>query len=175
MKILKEVSIQTLKRRREKDFRQIYLSYYKLVYYVSLLIVKDKSIAEDIMQDTFVSFMNNIEDYNDEGKVKQYLTTISKNLSLNYLKKKSTINEFTDEILISTIGKTSEENNKIEVMLTLENLLSLQEAKIVSLRVLFDYSFKEISEELELSIGVIQSKYYHAIEILKEHFKKEVY
>ena len=77
----KEISIQRLKKCKEQDFKEIYISYYKLVYYVSLMIVKDEHIAEDIMQDTFVSFMNHIEDYDDDGKVKQYLTTISRNLS----------------------------------------------------------------------------------------------
>lgn len=169
----KEISIQRLKKRKEQDFKEIYISYYKLVYYVSLMIVKDEHIAEDIMQDTFVSFMNHIEDYQDDGKVKQYLTTISRNLSLNYLKRKSRVNEIADEEIIASAGEKSNEYSRIDIMLTLEKTLSLQEANIVSLKVLFDYSFKEISEELNLTIGATQAQYYRAIDKLKEHFEKE--
>lgn len=78
IKMNREISIQKLKNRNKEDFRKIYLKYYKLVHYVSLLIVKDEQIAEDIMQDTVVSFMNHIEEYEDEGKVKQYLTLLPK-------------------------------------------------------------------------------------------------
>jgi RNA polymerase sigma-70 factor (ECF subfamily) len=167
-----EPLISKLKRRREKDFKEIYLKYYKLVHYVSLLIVKDEHIAEDIMQDTFVSFMNHIEDYDDNGKVKQYLTTISRNLSLNYIKKKSTINEIASEDIDQDISYTDQKYKEIEIKLTLKKTLSIIESEIVSLRVLFDYSFKDISEELNLSIGEVQAKYYKAINKLKEHFNK---
>ena len=168
-----EPSISKLKRRREKDFKEIYLKYYKLVHYVSLLIVKDEHIAEDIMQDTFVSFMNHIEDYKDDGKVRQYLTTISRNLSLNYIKKKSTTNEIITEDVTQDISYTERKYKEIEIKLTLNKTLSIIESEIVSLRVLFDYSFKDISEELNLSIGEVQAKYYKAINKLKEHFNKE--
>ena len=168
-----EPSISKLKRRREKDFKEIYLKYYKLVHYVSLLIVKDEHIAEDIMQDTFVSFMNHIEDYKDDGKVRQYLTTISRNLSLNYIKKKSTTNEIILEDVTQDISYTERKYKEIEIKLTLNKTLSIVESEIVSLRVLFDYSFKDISEELNLSIGEVQAKYYKAINKLKEHFNKE--
>ena len=173
IKMNREISIQKLKNRNKEDFRKIYLKYYKLVHYVSLLIVKDEQIAEDIMQDTFVSFMNHIEEYEDEGKVKQYLTTISRNLSLNYLKKKSSVNETPDEELLSSAGKKNNEYGYIDVMLTLKNTLSLQEANIVSLKVLFNYSFKEIAEDLNLTLGTVQSVYYRSIDKLKEHFEKE--
>ena len=85
---LKEPTLSSLKQRKRKTFEIIYRKYYRLVYYVALSIVKDEHLAQDIMQDTFVSFMNHIEDYNEDGKIKQYLTTISRNLALNAVKRK---------------------------------------------------------------------------------------
>ena len=35
-----------------------------------------------------------------------------------------------------------------------------------------DYNFREIAEDLNLSIGTIQSTYYRAIEILREYYSK---
>lgn len=168
---LKEPSLLTLKQRRRKDFELIYKKYYKLVYFISLTLVKDEHVAQDIMQDTFVSFMNHIEDYQENGKVKQYLTTISKNLSLNYLTRKNKKHEILDEETILNSSSNDHTNNKIEVMLTLEKTLLMEEVKIVSLKVLYDYSFKEIAEEMNQSIGMIQAKYYKAIEKLKVHFQ----
>ena len=169
---MKELTISTLKRRRKRDFEQIYNQYYKLVYYVSYNLVKDQELAQDIMQDTFISFMNHIEDYDEQGKVKQYLTTISKNLSLNALKKK--INkEILDEDAISLYSSQDMELEKVKLKLTLNNTLSTEESNIVTLKILYDYSFKEIGEELNQSLGQIQAKYYKALEKLKKYFEKE--
>lgn len=171
---LKEPTLSSLKQRKRKTFEIIYRKYYRLVYYVALTIVKDENLAQDIMQDTFVSFMNHIEDYNEDGKIKQYLTTISRNLALNAVKRKSAKNEIVDDDLLSHASSVNNHNNYIEVMLTLEKTLSLEESNIVSLKVLFDYNFREIAEDLNLSLGVVQAKYYKAMEKLRTHFEKEV-
>ena len=81
--------------------------------------------------------------------------------------------ETPDEELLSSAGKKNNEYGYIDVMLTLKNTLSLQEANIVSLKVLFNYSFKEIAEDLNLTLGTVQSMYYRSIDKLKEHFEKE--
>lgn len=169
---MKELTVSVLKKRRKKDFELIYNQYYKLVYYVAYNVVKDQELAQDIMQDTFVNFMNKIEDYNEEGKVKQYLTTISKNLALNALKKK-TNNEIMDEDLINFASSKDKHMQEVELKLTLEKTLSLEESYIVTLRILYDYSFKEIAEEINQTIGTVQAKYYKALEKLKVYFEKE--
>ena len=137
---MKELTISTLKRRRKRDFEQIYNQYYKLVFYVSYNLVKDQELAQDIMQDTFISFMNHIEDYDEQGKVKQYLTTISKNLSLNALKKK-TNKEILDEDAISLYSSQDMELEKVKLKLTLNHTLSTEESNIVTLKILYDYFY----------------------------------
>ena len=78
MKISKKI-LRDLKNRQEKAFNIVYHEYYKLIYYVALKITKDETLAQDIMQDTFVKFMENIENYQDDGHLRQYLTTITRN------------------------------------------------------------------------------------------------
>ena len=169
---MKELSVSLLKKRNKKDFEKLYYQYYKLVFYVSYSLVKDQELAQDIMQDTFVNFMNHIEDYDEKGKVKQYLTTIARNLSLNALKKKIN-NEILDEDILSLYGSKDIEMEKVKFKLTLQNTLDEEESKIVTLKVLYDYSFKEIGEELNQTLGTIQAKYYKALEKLKKYFEKE--
>ena len=68
--------------------------------------------------------------------------------------------------------KHYEDNTKVAVLLALEKCLSPLEIEVVSLKVLFDYNFREIAEELNLSIGTIQATYYRAIELLKNYYTK---
>ena len=69
----------------ENAFNIIYKEYSYLVFYVSLKIVKDNDIAKDITNETFYKFYSNKDNIDSEKNIKYYLTTISKNLSLNYL------------------------------------------------------------------------------------------
>ena len=140
------------------------------VYAYALSKLKNTADAEDIMQDTFVSFMNKIEDYEDDGKLKQYLASIARNLSLNYVQSKAYNNVLLDDNIINQ--KHYEDNTKVAVLLALEKCLSPLEIEVVSLKILYDYNFREIAEDLNLSIGTIQSTYYRAIELLREYYSK---
>lgn len=164
MKISKKI-LRDLKNRQEKAFNIIYHEYYKLIYYVALKITKDETLAQDIMQDTFVKFMENIENYQDDGHLRQYLTTITRNLALNLVTKKETIN------LDSIKEPSTNDNNNIELILTLKNTLDEDESNIVILKIIYDYNFREIAEDTNSTIGIVQAKYYKALKKLKNHFE----
>ena len=162
--------ISSLKQRSKKAFEVIYHEYYKLIYYVAFTITKDEQQSLDIMQDTFVRFMNHIEDYEDNGKLKQYLTSIARNLAMNALKDKHRENISLEDN--QTESNSYNDNTLIGAMMMLEKCLAPQEIEIVSLKVLFDYNFREIAEELNLTIGTVQATYYKSIEVLKKYYKE---
>lgn len=162
--------ITKLKQRQKKAFEIIYNKYHKLLFFIAFKITKDEQASLDIMQDAFVNFMNKIEEYEDDGKLKQYLSSIARNLSLNYVQSKAYNNILLDDNIINQ--KHYEDNTKVAVLLALEKCLSPLEIEVVSLKVLFDYNFREIAEELNLSIGTIQATYYRAIELLKNYYTK---
>ena len=108
--IFRSSTLTQLQNKSEKAFEEIYQKYHKLVFYVALQIVKDEDVAQDIMQDTFVKFMKQIDHYEDQGKIKQYLTTISKNLSLNYIKKAKKEESYDD----TKVGTRKQISNKTD-------------------------------------------------------------
>ena len=160
--------ISKLRHRDKKAFEEVYNAYYKLVFYIAFNITKDEQLSLDIMQDTFVNLMSNIENYFDNGRLKQYITTIASNLSRNALKKKDNQNALLDDNKISAYSYV--DNTKAEILATLDKYLSPEEKNIVILKVLFDYTFNEIAYETNTTIGVVQSTYYRAMETLKNYF-----
>ena len=162
--------ITKLKQRQKKAFEIVYNKYHKLLFFIAFKITKDEQASLDIMQDAFVNFMNKIEEYEDDGKLKQYLSSIARNLSLNYVQNKANNTILLDDNIIKE--KHYEDNTKVAVLLALEKCLSPLEIEVVSLKVLFDYNFREIAEDLNLSIGTIQATYYRAIELLKNYYTK---
>ncbi|MFA6647947.1 MAG: hypothetical protein WCS32_04860, partial [Candidatus Izemoplasmatales bacterium] len=44
-------------------FEKIYNSTYRQIFFVVVPIVKDRSLAEDIVQDTYLKFIEKVDDY----------------------------------------------------------------------------------------------------------------
>ena len=53
--------IKELKHNSEKAFKKVYEQYKNLVYYQAYIILNNKEDAEDVLQNTFIKFMRNIE------------------------------------------------------------------------------------------------------------------
>ena len=155
-----------LKNKEKQAFKELYYTYNRLLYYVSLSIVRDENNANDIVSDTFLKFMDHIKDLEDIN-IKSYLTITCKNLSLNSIKKRKNIE--LDDVLYNTNKQTS---NKTDLLLTLNEVLSKDEAFIVTLKIVYDYTFKNISEDYNLNIDKVKNTYYKAVAKLKEYYKE---
>ena len=59
------------------------------VFAYILMIVKDKELAEDLFQDTFIKVINTIRSgsYKEEGKFIQWVMRIAHNLIIDYFRK----------------------------------------------------------------------------------------
>lgn len=81
---------ELLKKCREQDKNaqlRIYELYYKAIYNTCLRIVSSTAIAEELMQDAFLSAFSKIEQYKEEVAFGAWLKKIAVNKSLDYLKK----------------------------------------------------------------------------------------
>lgn len=167
MKISQKV-LTDLKNRQEYAFEIVYQEYYRLIYYISFRIVKDEELAKDIMQETFLSLMEHIKEYNESGTLKSYLTSIAKNKSLNAIQKNKRQVSLDEESENRLVSRSPADD--VDTLLTIERTLSPEDAEIVTLKILFSYNFKEIADEMNLSLNMVQGRYYKAIRQLKKHF-----
>jgi RNA polymerase sigma factor (sigma-70 family) len=72
----------------EKEFNKFYLKYSKAIIRYIYKIVHDLDKSEDLTHDTFIRFFNNVDDYDTESiRTKNYLYTIARNLSFDFIKR----------------------------------------------------------------------------------------
>lgn len=161
--------ISDLKQRKKSAFDIVYYKYYRLVYYAALEIVKDENVAQDVMQDTFIRLMDDIDNYEENGHFKQYLMMIAKNCALNAYQKRKRNKE---TLSIPFDASYQEDYSKYETIVTLNNLLEKEEADIVYRKVILEESFQDIADDKKQSLGVIQAKYYKAMKTLKKNYKE---
>jgi len=138
--------------------------------------------AEDVGQEVFIRFFKSIDNFKGDAKISTYLTRIAINLSLNELERRKRkwrifyTGDKLEEKLISDIGANPiEDVERKEIVRTAIMKLAPKYRKIVILRALQEYSFKEAAEVLQMPLGTVLNRYARAQhklrEILKYHSK----
>lgn len=162
----------------EKELEKIYNEAYKPVYWTAMQLLKNESDAEDIVQDTFISFMESYGDMDDLSKVVALLKKIAANKCLNRIKLDKTDNmddEFFDSVeavpedfLPDSIVE-SEDARRI-VMDIINNSLSEDIRRTLILFYFDEMSTREIAEALGVPEGTVRRR----LNFAKNKIKKEV-
>lgn len=161
--------IKEFKNKNHSNFEKFYNLTSKQVYFTSLNILKNHALAEEITQDVYVKFLSEISSFKEYYNVFSYLTTISRNLSINvYNKNKKIIND--EEIInFAKYGdSTIDDLNAQEILSLIEETSSRE---IVVYHVIFEYTFLQISKIMKVPLGTILWKYNKTMKYLKERIK----
>lgn len=159
---------EKLKLDKEQYFSKFYSNNYNLVYRICFSILKNKDNTEDVTQNIFEKIYKLPNDKLAQEYESTWLYTVAKNESLQYIRKNK-INSSLDE----QVGDFSTENNEIDTIIDQEQYeklvkkLNKKEGQIVSLKVLSDFTFKEIGEILSIPTPTVQWYYYKSIKSLK--------
>ncbi len=163
--------IEELKNHNNEHFNVFYDMTKRQVYFSAITILKSHENALDIVQDTYISFLNHIDSFDKRKNVYAYLSVISRNLSINlYNRNKKVIN---DNEFIDLHGSDNEDpymESRIKAILDLlDNEL---EKEIVVYHAIWDYKFKDIATIVDKPLGTVIWLYNKAMKILKERIEK---
>lgn len=167
---LKELVIY-LKEEKMNYFDEFYELTKKYVYYMAFSILKDYAISEDILQDTFISFLKHIKRINPEKNIINYLIKIAKNLSLNRLKKRKRETIMDLDHVEDAQKEISIE--KTEIVDRMKNVLNDVEFQVVILHVINNLKHKEIAVILKKPLGTITWIYKTAIDKVRRTYEDE--
>ena len=143
----------------EKIIRKYYDEIFRYCYHH----VASRAMAEDLCQDTFVSFIEHYEEYRDIGKIRNYLYTIAKNKCRDYYKKKTPL--YMEELPESEAAERIEETVVIRQM-----VMSLPEEfrEAVMLRYFQNLRYKDIAVILKISPSLAKYRVKKGLELLSE-------
>ena len=102
-------------------FDQLYTETSKGVYFMALSVLKDRGLAEEIMQETYIRMLKNLDSFDDGKNAMNWLLTMAKNLAINlYNRNKREI--ITDPSLVApdaqyTMRDTRESKRTCSMML----------------------------------------------------------
>ncbi len=151
-------------------FRCVYHKYYRLVCFCISQYVRSFDDQEEIADDTFIDLFQNIHRLDCNKNLKYYLLTIAKNNAISFLRKKHQYELIPDELLKNIPYEDTFYSN--DIINHLKKVLVKEELIILIDHLVYGYSFKEISENQQVSINTIMSKYRRALKKANEYLKE---
>ena len=143
----------------EKAYRELLDRYQRPVFSLVYRMVRDRELAEDLAQETFVKVFNHLDRFNPKYKFSSWIFKIASNLAIDTLRKREPVTVSLDG---SRHAETAEEieSTRITVESKDENPEEFLEAK-------------ELGQEIERAIGMLRPDYRTAI--LLRHVEGRAY
>jgi RNA polymerase sigma-70 factor (ECF subfamily) len=171
---------------RDAAFRELVRRYERPVFSLIYRMVRDRELAEDLAQDTFVKILNNIDRYRPEFKLSSWLFKIANNVAIDYLRKRQVPTVSMDG---SPHAATADavESSRFEIADPQETALAEMESRelgtaieraiaalrpeyraCIMLRHVEDRSYEEIAATLDLPLGTVKTYIHRARHELRE-------
>ncbi len=169
-----EILIQDVSNGNLDALENIYVSTSTAVYGFALSMLKNKSDAEDVVHDTYLSVLKGSAQYKNYGKPLAWILRITKNLCLDKLRKNT---RYADVEIEDWMLVEEENKNEYKELLGLcFHILTDEERNIVVLHALSGLKFREIANILEKPLATVLSKYHRSLKRLKnEMIERSLY
>lgn len=171
---------------REQAYRELIRRYERPVFSLIYRMVRDREIAEDLAQDSFIKVLNHIDRYRPEFKLSSWLFKIANNVAIDHLRKRhidtvsmdgsphaSTASEIeATQIELAAQQETAlEEMEAKEIGGAIERAISSLRPEYracIMLRHVEGRSYEEIAATLDLPLGTVKTYIHRARHQLRE-------
>ena len=136
----------------KKDFEFIYHENYLILYKFLLKIGCPPQDVDDVIQDTFVKAILNIEQFKNESKLSVWLCQIAKNTWYSYLKKNKNI---------VTIDENQLKDDH-SYFINFVDYIEEPYKSVFTLKEIMGYSYQEIASKYKKSESWARVTYYRA-------------
>ena len=171
--------LEGIKANNHEIFEFVFLLYYESLCIYAFTILKNKDIAEEIVQDFFVKFWENRHALNIHTTFKAYIYRSIHNKCINYLQHESVHRKFTTDVQETTLEMVSPLSADYPIANLLKQELSekikqaldklpLQCREVFMLVRMDNLSYAEAAEKLNISINTVKTQLHRAVIKLRE-------
>lgn len=163
----------------QKAFASLLHRYRDSIYFMLLKMVNNASDADDLTIEAFGKAFRSMESYTPNFAFSTWLFKIATNNCIDFIRKKqsspSIIDQGPDEMDTYTINIQSDTPDPEEILINRQKFAQLREVvdtlkprykTLIELRYYKEYSYEEISKELQLPIGTIKAQLFRAKTLL---------
>ncbi len=166
------------KRGSTEALERIYEKYKKDLLILAVALLHDRSAAEDVVHDVFVSFVGTLEKFRLTGSLKGYLLTCVANRARNANKAKHlrVVEPDVDE----PAGSDRDDppatilcNEQLQQLSDAMRQLPYEQRETIMLHFQAEMTFKAIAISLSVSVNTVKSRYRYGLDKLKVILEQE--
>lgn len=165
---------------RDKNWlKNIYSQYQNLVYSVAVSIIKDGQLAEDIVQEVFITLYYKGGGIRDRKKIKPWLARTAANRAIDFLRRAQKTVTLSDDFFARLPHNSGadpvSELDKKELVADIHKAVGAlpEEARVpVVLYYFGEIPQREIAETLGLPLGTVKTRLRRARLAIKGHLQK---
>ncbi|HXT18554.1 MAG TPA: sigma-70 family RNA polymerase sigma factor [Gemmatimonadaceae bacterium] len=179
---------------RDAAFRELIRRYERPVFSLIYRMVRDRELAEDLAQDTFIKVLNHIDRYRPEFKLSSWLFKIANNVAIDHLRRRTldTVSidgsphaQTADAIEATSIDVVGDRESALDELEAREMGASIERAiaslrpeyrSCIMLRHVEGRSYEEIAATLDLPLGTVKTYIHRARHELRralEHLRAD--
>jgi RNA polymerase sigma factor (sigma-70 family) len=168
----------------EEGFEVLLNRYKSKTFTTIFLIVKDRYVAEDLVQETFIKAINTLRSgrYNEEGKFQPWIMRIAHNLAIDYFRKAKRFPTIVMEDGTSVFNTLEfseapyelervQQDTKAKLKALVEDLPDAQREVLV-MRHYMEMSFQDIADATGVSINTALGRMRYALINLRKKMKQ---
>lgn len=167
-----ELLVEQLKEKKEEAYVYLFKHYYDPLYRFAAHYLCDADTAHDIVQELFADIFKKSTELNITTLVKSYLFTATRNRCLSFLRslkiKDSYNRNFLEAHLYSDTVEAIEDSALLDKLQVVMDKMPPKMKEVFRLRVVEDYRFKEIAEELQITENNAKVQMNAAIRMIRE-------
>lgn len=159
---------------KQKRYEALVQALHTDIYRYAYWLIKDKAIAEDVVQETFLRAWRSLDSLKDEKAAKSWLITILRRENARRFERKQFDLVDMESVSIADDESLSHETDieHRELRQLISNLAEEYREPLM-LQVIFGYSGEEIAEQLGLNKNTVMTRLFRARNQIKEQLEKD--
>ena len=177
MKAIHAIDIVDQIKLRDRDgFNQLYNQFAHIIFGMSLKLVKNVAVAEDLVQETFVKVWKNIDQYDQQkASFPTWVLNIARYTTIDYLRskqyKQQQKNQTIDNSEYLTRASSTSLNTDIIGLKSVVAGLDPKYREVIELVYFAGYTQEEAAELLKIPLGTVKTRARFAIQTLRAIIK----
>ena len=164
---------------KEISFQNDVLPLKNKLFRLALRITLNREEAEDVVQDTMIKVWNARDRWQELDSIEAYSLTITRNLSLDRIKKMDNQNDSLEEQTTERLDETSStpsermiQKDKLDIVRNIINELPEKQRSCLQLRDIEGKSYKEIADILCITEDQVKVNIFRARQTVKQRFQQ---
>lgn len=149
----------------KEAFTKIYRKYYERVYWFVFKYLRNEQDTEDVVQDTFLKMILYKNSFNPDLTFSTWLFEIAKNCAFDKMEERGFM-QLKEQRSDRTPEKDCIANDRMHLLEQELDRMPDTMSEAVRLRVLGQYTYKEIARALDVKIGTVKSRIHRGMEQL---------